>query len=157
MEELLATFCDVDDFCKAYPEWKSSTYWFYGFKLHLIINDRDEILSVSLTSGNIDDRNRNVISRLTKQIYGKLFADRGYLSQKLFERLLNENITLITNLKKNVKNTYFLFLINSYLEKGLLLSLLMIFWKISAKLNIQDIVLLIIIFSVLPNFLSNSH
>lgn len=84
---------------------KSSTGWFYGFKLHLIINDMGEILSVCLTSGNIDDRDWNVISRLTKQIYGKLFADRGYLSQKLFEKLFDKNITLITKIKKNMKNT----------------------------------------------------
>lgn len=83
---------------------KSSTGWFYGFKLHLIINDMGEILSVCLTSGNVDDRDWNVISRLTKQIYGKLFADRGYLSQKLFEKLLDRNITLITKIKKNMKN-----------------------------------------------------
>ena len=60
---------------------KSSTGWFYGFKLHLVINDKGEILSFCLTSGNIDDRNWNVISNLTKEIYGKLFADRGYLSK----------------------------------------------------------------------------
>ena len=63
-----------------------------------------EILSVCLTSGNVDDRDWNVISRLTKQIYGKLFADRGYLSQKLFEKLFDKNITLITKIKKNMKN-----------------------------------------------------
>lgn len=83
---------------------KSSTGWFYGFKLHLIINDMGEILSVCLTSGNVDDRDWKVISRLTKQIYGKLFADRGYLSQKIFEKLFKENITLITKIKKNMKN-----------------------------------------------------
>lgn len=58
---------------------KSSTGWFYGFKLHLVINDKGEILSFCLTSGNVDDRNLDVISHLTKEIYGKLFADRGYL------------------------------------------------------------------------------
>ena len=68
---------------------KSSTGWFYGFKLHLVINDMGEILSVCLTSGNVDDRDWDVIARLTKELYGKLFADRGYLSQKLFEKLLN--------------------------------------------------------------------
>lgn len=80
---------------------KSSTGWFYGFKLHLVINDMGEILLVCLTSGNIDDRNWEVISRLTKELYGKLFADRGYLSQKLFKKLFDNNITLVTKLKKN--------------------------------------------------------
>ncbi|MEE1057585.1 MAG: IS982 family transposase, partial [Acutalibacteraceae bacterium] len=70
---------------------KSSTGWFYGFKLHLMINDKGEILSFCLTSGNIDDRNWEVMSHLTKEIYGKLFADRGYLSKNLFEKLFDRN------------------------------------------------------------------
>lgn len=83
---------------------KSSTGWFYGFKLHLMINDKGEILSFCLTSGNIDDRNWEVMSHLTKEIYGKLFADRGYLSKNLFEKLFERNIILVTKLKKNMKN-----------------------------------------------------
>jgi len=83
---------------------KSSTGWFYGFKLHLIINDCGELLSFCLTAGNVDDRDWDTISRLTAEIFGKLFADRGYLSQKLFEKLYSRNITLFTKLKKNMKN-----------------------------------------------------
>ena len=83
---------------------KSSMGWFYGFKLHLVINDMGEILSVCLTSGNVDDRNWEVISRLTKEIYGKLFADRGYVSQPLFEKLFERNIQLVTRLRSNMKN-----------------------------------------------------
>ncbi|MDE6708633.1 MAG: transposase [Oscillospiraceae bacterium] len=71
---------------------KSSMGWFYGFKLHLIINDQREILSFCLTSGNVDDRNEAVMDALTKQIFGKLFADRGYVSAKLFEKLLERYI-----------------------------------------------------------------
>ena len=83
---------------------KSSMGWFYGFKLHLIINDEGEILSFCLTSGNVDDRNEAVMDSLTKEIFGKLFADRGYISQKLFEKLLEKDITLVTRAKKNMKN-----------------------------------------------------
>lgn len=46
--------------------------WFYGFKLHLIINDKGEILSFCLTSGNVDDKDENVMNSLTKEIFGKL-------------------------------------------------------------------------------------
>ena len=53
---------------------KSSMGWFYGFKLHLIINDEREILSFCLTSGNVDDRNEEVMDSLTKEIFGKFFA-----------------------------------------------------------------------------------
>ena len=83
---------------------KSSMGWFYGFKLHLIINDQGQILSFCLTSGNVDDRDEIVMNSLTKEIFGKLFADRGYISQKLFEKLLEKDITLITRAKKNMKN-----------------------------------------------------
>ena len=83
---------------------KSSTGWFYGFKLHLAINDRGEILAFCLTSGNVDDRNWKVLDRLTREMYGKLFADRGYLSSSLFEKLWERKIQLITKLKKNMKN-----------------------------------------------------
>ena len=83
---------------------KSSTGWFYGFKLHLTINESGEILNFCLTPGNVDDRNPKVIEKITKNIYGKLFADKGYLSQKLMEELLEKDIELITKQRKNSKN-----------------------------------------------------
>ena len=84
---------------------KGSTGWHYGFKLHLIINEKGEIISFCLTAGNVDDRNMDVINHLCKEISGKLFGDRGYVSKKLFEYLYeNKGIELITKLKKNMKN-----------------------------------------------------
>lgn len=83
---------------------KSSTGWFYGFKLHIAINDKGEILSFCITPGNVADNNWNVIDRLTCEMYGKLFGDKGYLSSKIFEQLWDRNIQLITKLKKNMKN-----------------------------------------------------
>lgn len=83
---------------------KSSTEWFYGFKLPLVINDRGKILSFCLTPGNVDDRNRKVMSHLTKDLFGKLFADKGYVSKKLFEDFLDQGVELITKQKKNTKN-----------------------------------------------------
>ena len=83
---------------------KSSTGWFYGFKLHLVINDKDEILSFYLTPGNVDDRNIEVIEQLSKELYGKLFGDKGYLSKKISNILYSKGIQFITKLKKNMKN-----------------------------------------------------
>ena len=84
---------------------KVKVLWgFYGFKLHFIINECGEILSFCLTSGNVDDRNEEVMESLTKEIFGKLFADRGYISQKLFKKLYAKEITLVTRAKKNMKN-----------------------------------------------------
>jgi len=83
---------------------KSSTGWFYGFKLHLVINERGEICSFCLTAGNIDDRNIDVIDHLCRELSGKLFGDRGYISQELFEHLYEQGVQLITRLRKNMKN-----------------------------------------------------
>lgn len=81
---------------------KTSVGWFYGFKVHLIINERGALLGVSITPGNVDDR--QPLPRLAKKLWGKLFGDRGYLSQPLFEALFAQDVQLITRLKKNMKN-----------------------------------------------------
>jgi hypothetical protein len=83
---------------------KSSVGWFYGFKLHLVINDCGEICSFCLSAGNIDGRNLDVINRLCREPGGKLFGDRGYISQALFEHLYEQGVRLITRLRKNMKN-----------------------------------------------------
>lgn len=83
---------------------KSSLGWFYGLKLHLITNDKGEIISFYVTTGNTDDRNPEVIEKLCKGVFGKLFGDRGYISQKLFNFLYSQNIQLITKIKKNMRN-----------------------------------------------------
>ncbi len=82
---------------------KSTMGWFFGFKLHLIINDKGEILSFYLTKANVDDRNMKVMSALTENIFGKLFGDRGYISQKLANYLWNDGIDLIYKLRRNMK------------------------------------------------------
>ncbi len=81
---------------------RSSVGWFYGFKLHLIINEMGELLAFKLTPGNTDDRKPLV--RLAKKLFGKLFGDKGYISQELFEKLLLQGVSLITKLRKNMKN-----------------------------------------------------
>jgi hypothetical protein len=81
---------------------KSSMGWFYGFKLHLVVNEHGEILSFCLTPGNVDDR--NPVPELARELFGKLFGDKGYLSQPLFEQLYAQDIQLITPIRKNMKN-----------------------------------------------------
>jgi transposase len=80
---------------------KSSTGWFYGFKLHLLIDDDGEILSFQITRGNVDDR--TPVPMLLKDFIGKVFGDRGYISAKLTELLAADNVELITTLRKNMK------------------------------------------------------
>ena len=83
---------------------KSTMGWYFGFKLHLICNERGELLNFMLTKANVDDRNEDVFNRLSDNVFGKLFADKGYISQKLFDRLFNDGINLVTGLKCNMKN-----------------------------------------------------
>ena len=82
--------------------------WFYGFKLHLIINDKGEILDFIITLGNIDDRKPLSDMNLHKRIFGKLFGDKGYISKDLFEQLFIDGVHLITKIKKNMKNSLML-------------------------------------------------
>jgi len=83
---------------------KSSTGWFYGFKLHIVINDRGELLAFNLTPGNVDDRNKFLLDKLTRRLFGKLFGDKGYLGQDIFQFLMQRGIELITKIRKNMKN-----------------------------------------------------
>ena len=81
---------------------KNSMGWFYGFKLHLIINDQGELLAFKLTPGNVDDR--KPVPEMATDIFGKLFGDKGYISQPLFDQLLKNGVQLITKIRKNMKN-----------------------------------------------------
>jgi Transposase DDE domain len=81
---------------------KTSVGWFYGFKLHLIINDQGELLNVCFTPGNVSDQ--TPVPKLTQKLFGKLVGDKGYISQALFEQLFVRGIQLITRIRKNMKN-----------------------------------------------------
>jgi transposase len=82
---------------------KTSVGWFYGFKLHLVVNDQGEILAFCLTPGNVDDR--HPVPKLAKGLVGKLFGDKGYLSQPLAQQLLvTQGLHLITKLRKKMHN-----------------------------------------------------
>jgi hypothetical protein len=81
---------------------KTTMGWFFGFKLHLVVNDVGELLGFCLTPGNTDDR--KPVEKIVKQLTGKLFGDRGYISKQLFEDLLQQGLQLITTVRKNMKN-----------------------------------------------------
>jgi len=80
---------------------KGTMGWFYGFKLHLIVNHTGDILAVKLTPGNVDDR--KPVPELTDNVFGKLYGDKGYISKALAGKLFEKNVELITNVKKNMK------------------------------------------------------
>lgn len=81
---------------------KTSMGWFYGFKLHLVVNDRGELLAFRLTPGNVDDR--KPVPAMTRHLFGKLFGDKGYISKSLHDALLNHDLFLITGIRRNMKN-----------------------------------------------------
>lgn len=84
-------------------EISKSTYgWFFGFKLHLIINEIGEIQAFTLTKGNVDDR--KPVANLTEKLTGLLFGDKGYIKKDLFQKLFDRGLQLVTNIKKGMKN-----------------------------------------------------
>lgn len=83
---------------------KSTMGWFYGFKLHFICNEKGEIPSFYLSAGNTDGRDGRIFEVLKKKLFGKLYGDKGYVSQSLFEMLFNQGIHIVTGLKSNIKN-----------------------------------------------------
>ncbi|WP_343327864.1 IS982 family transposase [Leptolyngbya sp. CCY15150] len=98
---------------------KSSVGWYFGFKLHLIMNERGELLAATLTPGNTDDR--KPVPEMTQGLVGKLFGDRGYISQALFETLFERGLELITKRRKNMKNSLMPLLDKVLLRKRLII------------------------------------
>ena len=82
---------------------KCSMGWFFGFKLHLICNEKGELLNFMITPGDIDDREPLKYEAFMNLIYGKLVGDKGYIGKELFQRLFVNGIQLITKLKNNMK------------------------------------------------------
>lgn len=83
---------------------RSTMGWFHGFKLHLIVNDKGEILNFVLTQGNVDDRDPLKEGNILNEIFGKLYADKGYISKNLASMLFEDGLHLITGIRNNMKN-----------------------------------------------------
>lgn len=81
---------------------KGSTGWSFGFKLHLVVNEQGELLAVYLTAANRHEL--KALPKLVKRLFGQLFGDMAYLSQSMFEQLMQQGIHLVTKLKSNMKN-----------------------------------------------------
>ena len=82
---------------------KCSMGWFFGFKLHLICNERGELLNFMITPGDVDDCKPLEYKPFVEFLYGKLVGDKGYISKNIFERLFVDGIQLITKLKSNMR------------------------------------------------------
>lgn len=80
---------------------KTSVGWFYGFKLHITVSGRGELLSWFITQGNVDDR--RPVPGLARNLWGKLFGDKGYISAPLKSVLQDQGVQLLTKVKRNMK------------------------------------------------------
>lgn len=81
---------------------KSTMGWFHGFKLHLVINNKGELMNCQFTKATTDDR--SVVEHLTSGLKGKIVGDKGYISKDLSEKLSSNGLSLITKIKSNMKN-----------------------------------------------------
>ena len=92
---------------------KSSMGWFFGFKLHLVINDPRKRKAISTVDfiysggGNVDDRTP-IKAGMFDGLFGKVFGDKGYLGKDLFKWLMEQGIKLVTPLRKNMKQALML-------------------------------------------------
>lgn len=84
---------------------KSTMGWFHGFKLHIVINDKGEILNFTITQANVDDRTPLKKKSFLDKIYGKLYADKDYIGKNLMQLLFVDGVHLITHIKNNMKNS----------------------------------------------------
>ncbi len=83
---------------------KSTMGWFYGFKLHIMVNDKGELLNFVITQANVDDRAPLKTENFLKKIFGSLYGDKGYLSKELASMLFDQGLHLVTGIRNNMKN-----------------------------------------------------
>ena len=81
---------------------KTSMGWFYGFKLHLLINAKGELLGFQVSPGNTDDR-QPLWEVSSACLFGKLYGDKGYISKDLREFLKQQGIHLCYKVRPNMK------------------------------------------------------
>ena len=93
---------------------RTSVGWFFGLKIHLVINNLGEMIAFKITRGNVHDG--AAAKSLLLSLEGLAFGDKGYIGKKLFDELLKNGLKLITRKRKNMKETL---LVNDY-EKQLL-------------------------------------
>lgn len=80
---------------------RTSVGWFFGLKLHVVINDHGELIAFKITQGNRNDVQET--ATLLRQLQGLVFGDKGYIGKKLVDTLLSQGLKLITRKRKNMK------------------------------------------------------
>ena len=83
---------------------RSTMGWFHGFKLHLVVNDKGEVLDFVITQANVEDRLPLKEGNILRRISGSLYADKGYISKDLAAMLFEDGLHLVTGIRNNMKN-----------------------------------------------------
>jgi IS5 family transposase len=76
--------------------------WFFGLKLHFVINHKGQIMALRITPGNIADS--TVLDEISQHLAGKIYADKGYIGHEMFKRLWQRGLHLMTGIRRNMKN-----------------------------------------------------
>ena len=108
---------------------KTSTGWFYGMKLHLLINEKGALMSFCFSSGNVSDNNHKINQFLFEKLQGEAYGDAGYISKELFELLYEQGLLLFTKIRRNMKNKFISLEQKYYLKKRSLVETVIDFLK----------------------------
>jgi hypothetical protein len=112
---------------------KSTMGWFFGLKLHLVINHKADIVALQITPGNFDDR--SVLERLFQSLKGSVYADKGYISKEKFLSFFKKGLKLITNVKRNMRNCLMSLFDKLMLRKRFLIET--VFSTLKQNMNLQ--------------------
>ncbi len=83
---------------------KTSTGWFFGFKLFIVINAYGELIRTFITPANQADNNVKTIRRLFKGLTGFIYADKGFINQNMVAEFINKGLRIVTGIRTNMKN-----------------------------------------------------
>ena len=85
---------------------KSSTGWFYGLKLFLVINQYGQIMRCIFSPADIADNNIDMMRKMFNKLQGYIFADKGFISKQAFEEFYQKGLKIVTTVKRNMKNKF---------------------------------------------------
>lgn len=112
---------------------KSTMGWFYGLKLHLVVNNKGQIMAVKITPGNTDDR--AALRDIARNLKGKCYADKGYIGKKIFKELWEKGLQLITGIRRNMKNHLMPYFDKAMLRKRFIIET--IFGVLKTEMNLE--------------------
>ena len=112
---------------------RSTMGWFFGFKLHVVMNHKSELMAIKITHGNTDDRAG--LEGLVAGLERKLLADKGYISKDLFKRMWVRGLHLLTGIRKNMKKYLMPIMDKMLLRKRFVVKTL--FGKLKSKMGLE--------------------